>query len=87
MGPRAQLLISEAELIREILTNRDKIYTKGDFQFYIKKLLGDGIFTSDGEKWSKMRKLANYAFHTENLKVINILLSKNSNCLHAIKIK
>ncbi|TXG56671.1 hypothetical protein EZV62_017984 [Acer yangbiense] len=35
---------------------------------YVKKLLGDGLVMTEGEKWFKLRKLANNAFHGESLK-------------------
>ncbi|KAF2325482.1 hypothetical protein GH714_029444 [Hevea brasiliensis] len=68
LGTRPMLLISEPELIREILNNRDKIYPKAEVHAFIRKLIGDGVAASGGEKWSKMRKLANYAFNAETLK-------------------
>ncbi|KAG2702541.1 hypothetical protein I3760_06G094800 [Carya illinoinensis] len=67
-GCKAQLVITEPELIKEILNNRDGAYQKGKAEGYIKKLLGDGLVTSQGEKWAKMRKLANHAFHADRLK-------------------
>ena len=70
-GPKAQLVVTEPELIKEIMNNRDNAYSKSDNGNYAKKLLGDGLVTSEGEKWAKMRKLANYAFHAESLKVIS----------------
>ena len=53
------------------MNNRDNAYSKSDNGNYAKKLLGDGLMTSEGEKWAKMRKLANSAFHAERLKVIS----------------
>ncbi|XAR65310.1 11-oxo-beta-amyrin 30-oxidase [Bertholletia excelsa] len=35
---------------------------------YAKKLLGEGLATSEGEKWIKLRRLANHAFRAESLK-------------------
>ncbi|KAI8527478.1 hypothetical protein RHMOL_Rhmol12G0078500 [Rhododendron molle] len=35
---------------------------------FSKKLLGDGILVTDGQKWSKLRKIANHAFYAESLK-------------------
>ncbi|XP_065622463.1 cytochrome P450 CYP749A22 [Quercus suber] len=67
-GPKAQLVVTEPELIKEILNNRDNAYSKPEIGNYAKKLLGDGLVTSEGVKWAKMRKLANYAFHAESLK-------------------
>lgn len=73
-GTEAQLIITEPELIKEVLTNRDKTYPKVEPRPFLKKLLGDGIVTTEGQKWGKLRKLANYAFHGESLKVISSLL-------------
>ncbi|KAK7842857.1 cytochrome p450 cyp749a22 [Quercus suber] len=67
-GPKAQLVVTEPELIKEIMNNRDNAYPKPETANYTKKLLGDGLVTSEGEKWAKMRKLANSAFHAESLK-------------------
>ncbi|XP_020533619.1 cytochrome P450 CYP749A22 isoform X2 [Jatropha curcas] len=67
-GARAQLTVTEPELVKEILNNKEETYCKIGFQDYIKMVLGDGLVLSTGEKWLKMRKLANYAFHGENLK-------------------
>ena len=53
------------------MNNRDNAYPKPEPANYAKKLLGDGLVTSEGEKWAKMRKLANSAFHAERLKVIS----------------
>ncbi|XWS23056.1 hypothetical protein CRYUN_Cryun29cG0088900 [Craigia yunnanensis] len=36
---------------------------------YMKKILGDVLVTTEGEKWAKQRKLANHGFHGESLKV------------------
>ncbi|CAK9142457.1 unnamed protein product [Ilex paraguariensis] len=67
-GPQAELVVTDAELIKEILNNKDDCYPKIDLEGYAKKLLGDGLSSSKGEKWAKMRKLANYVFHAESLK-------------------
>lgn len=68
-GPEAQLFVTEPELIKEILNNKDDAYPKMEMEGYAKKLLGDAIITNEGEKWAKIRKLANHAFHANSLKV------------------
>lgn len=68
-GPQPQLVVAEAELVKEILNNRDGAFPKADSTEFVEKLLGDGLFTADGDKWAKQRKLANHAFHGESLKV------------------
>ncbi|KAA8532862.1 hypothetical protein F0562_033021 [Nyssa sinensis] len=67
-GSKAQFVVSDPEFVKEILNNRDKAYPKIDIEGHLKKLLGDGLLTSEGEKWVKLRKLANHAFRVESLK-------------------
>ncbi|TYH26944.1 hypothetical protein ES288_A02G029600v1 [Gossypium darwinii] len=65
---RAELVISEPELVKEILKNSEKTFPKRKPTIYLSKLLGNGLVTVEGEKWAKQRKLANYVFHGESLK-------------------
>lgn len=68
-GPQPHLMVTEPELVRQILSNKDGAYQKIPVETHVKRLLGDGLVTSSGEKWFKMRKLGNQAFHGESLKV------------------
>ncbi|KAK3043085.1 hypothetical protein RJ639_001200 [Escallonia herrerae] len=67
-GPTAELVVTEPELIKEILYNGDKWYPKPEVETYFRKLVGDGLVASEGEKWAMLRKLSNHAFHGESLK-------------------
>ncbi|XP_016460904.1 cytochrome P450 CYP749A22 [Nicotiana tabacum] len=67
-GLQPELVVTEPELLKEILSNRNNNFPKIDLEGYSKKLLGDGVSSSKGEKWTKMRKLANHVFHGESLK-------------------
>lgn len=71
-GARPQIVVSEPELVKEILINKEGKYGKIKPGRYLNKLLGEGIVIAEGEKWSKLRKLANHAFHGESLKVQNV---------------
>ncbi|KAI5678843.1 hypothetical protein M9H77_09793 [Catharanthus roseus] len=68
-GSKAQLFVTEAELIREILSNKEGAYPKMEPEGSAKKLLGEAIITNEGENWAKVRKLANHTFHADSLKV------------------
>ncbi|XP_026407645.1 cytochrome P450 CYP749A22-like [Papaver somniferum] len=68
IGPRPQLFVSEVELIKEIMNDKDGVYPKTKSEGYFKKLLGDGLVSAQGNKWIKQRKQANHAFHAESLK-------------------
>ncbi|CAN0862454.1 Cytochrome P450 CYP749A22 [Linum grandiflorum] len=61
-------LTSEPEMVKQVANDRDKAYGKIPPRGIMKQILGDGLVTSEGEKWAKMRKLANFAFFGESLK-------------------
>ncbi|KAF7132510.1 hypothetical protein RHSIM_Rhsim09G0122900 [Rhododendron simsii] len=67
-GSQALLVITESEYAQEVLNDKERSYPKTDTNGFLKKLLGDGLVTSKGEKWAKQRKLANHAFYAESLK-------------------
>lgn len=68
-GSQCQLFVTEPELIKEIMMNREGAFPKMEIEGYAKKLLGEALITNEGEKWAKVRKLANHTFHAESLKV------------------
>nr|XP_043625844.1 cytochrome P450 CYP749A22-like [Erigeron canadensis] len=67
-GPQAQLVVTEVELVKEIMNNKNDVYPKIELEGHVKKLLGDGLSSTKGDKWVKLRKLANGVFHGESLK-------------------
>ncbi|XP_056165641.1 cytochrome P450 CYP749A22-like isoform X2 [Syzygium oleosum] len=52
-GPLPRLIVTEPELIKEVLNNKDKAFPKPATEGFLKKLLGDGLVTTEGEKWAK----------------------------------
>ncbi|KAL4308409.1 hypothetical protein GQ457_01G028810 [Hibiscus cannabinus] len=67
-GVQAELVISEPELVREVLKNSEKAFLKPNPTLLGSKLLGKGLVMVEGENWVKQRKLANFAFHGQSLK-------------------
>ncbi|CAL9029062.1 unnamed protein product [Prunus brigantina] len=68
-GPQPVLVITDPELCKEILNNKHRAYPKSNPVAFAMKLSGNGLVTrKEGEKWAKLRKLANHAFHGESLK-------------------
>ncbi|KAF2298941.1 hypothetical protein GH714_029243 [Hevea brasiliensis] len=67
-GPRAHLVVTEPDMFKEIFNNTDGEFLKLEIDECYKKLLGDGIVTTKGDKWFTLRRLSNHAFHAECLK-------------------
>ncbi|KAG4210041.1 hypothetical protein ERO13_A02G019901v2 [Gossypium hirsutum] len=67
-GVRAELVISDPELVKKVLRNSEKKFPKRKLSDIGEKLLGNGLAFIEGGKWAKHRKLADKAFHGERLK-------------------
>ncbi|KZV48061.1 hypothetical protein F511_31036 [Dorcoceras hygrometricum] len=80
-GSHGRLFISEPELVKEILMNREGFFPKMEMEGYVKKVLGEALITNEGEKWEKIRRLANHTFHSESLKS---MVPKMSSCVSAM---
>ncbi len=64
IGPQEFYLFSHPAAIRHVLVERSDNYTKRTRDYALLKLaLGEGMLTSDGEKWRQRRRIANPAFH------------------------
>ncbi|XP_022149052.1 cytochrome P450 CYP749A22-like [Momordica charantia] len=67
-GVEAQLIITDPEMIREVLHDRQKKFPKAKLHGFLNKIFGNGLVTAEGETWAKSRKIANFAFHGDTLK-------------------
>uniref|UniRef100_A0A7N0UL31 Cytochrome P450 n=1 Tax=Kalanchoe fedtschenkoi TaxID=63787 RepID=A0A7N0UL31_KALFE len=67
-GLNPQLVVTDAEMIKEVLNDKDGAYVKPEPPVYFRKLFGDGLPYSAGEKWAKSRKISTHAFNGESLK-------------------
>jgi cytochrome P450 len=67
IGPLDVLLVSDPELIREILVNQDRRFEKGPGLRVAERLLGQGLLTSEGEFHRRQRRLAQPAFHRQRV--------------------
>ncbi|XP_059286609.1 cytochrome P450 CYP72A219-like isoform X1 [Lycium ferocissimum] len=66
LGPKPTMIITEPELIREILS-KSYIYQKIQSN-PITRLLAQGLASYETEKWAKHRRIINPAFHLDKLK-------------------
>ncbi|KAL4015751.1 hypothetical protein IC575_023345 [Cucumis melo] len=67
-GMEAQLIITDPEMIKEVLNDKRKNYPKAKLGSDLFRIFGNGLVTSEGQRWAKSRKIANFAFHGDSLK-------------------
>jgi cytochrome P450 len=66
-GPYDYYLINDPEVVRHVLVDNAKAYTKSRNYLGLKMVLGDGLLTSEGEAWRQQRRLAQPGFHRDKL--------------------
>jgi cytochrome P450 len=62
-GPQRVFLFNHPDYVRDILVTHNERYMKGRALQRAKRLLGDGLLTSEGEFHRRQRRLAQPAFH------------------------
>lgn len=63
LGPQPAFFLNHPELIREVLVTNNQNFMKGLALQRAKRLLGDGLLTSEGEFHRRQRRLSQPAFH------------------------
>ncbi|HEX8635792.1 MAG TPA: cytochrome P450 [Pyrinomonadaceae bacterium] len=67
LGPQRALLLNHPDLIRDALVTRGDHFHKGRALQRSKRLLGEGLLTSEGEYHRRQRRLAQPAFHRKRV--------------------
>lgn len=67
MGPQPVFLLSHPDYIRDVLITHNKMFMKGEGLQRAKRLLGEGLLTSEGEFHLRQRRLAQPAFHRQRI--------------------
>jgi cytochrome P450 len=67
VGPFRSMLVAHPDHIKHILQDNNHNYEKGFVIAKLKVLIGDGLFTSEGDFWRRQRRLAQPAFHRQRL--------------------
>src|SRR5919108_2442917 len=65
LGPQLVFLLNHPDYIRDVLVTHNKNFMKGDGLQRAKRLLGEGLLTSEGELHLRQRRLMQPAFHRQ----------------------
>ncbi|KAL3814898.1 hypothetical protein ACJIZ3_016166 [Penstemon smallii] len=76
---RSEVYTSDPANVEYILKSNFENYGKGEYNYTIlKDLLGDGIFTVDGDKWKEQRKVASHEFSRRALRDFSAGVFRNN---------
>src|SRR4030095_7389316 len=67
LGPQQAFFFNHPESIQDILVTNHQNFMKGLALQRAKRLLGDGLLTSEGEFHRRQRRLAQPAFHRDRI--------------------
>ncbi|TDX02322.1 cytochrome P450 [Dinghuibacter silviterrae] len=78
-------VLHDIDLIKHVLQDNNRNYVKNDkYSFLI--LLGNGLFTSDGEPWLKQRRMIQPLFHQKSIvHSMEIMISEALKFVHTIR--
>lgn len=79
LGPQEAILLNDPELIREVLINQDRRFTKGPGLRVAERLLGKGLLTSEGDFHRRQRRLAQPAFHRPRIAAYGEIMVEHTN--------
>ncbi len=67
IGPQHVVLLNHPEMIKDVLVTQSHKFAKGRGLQLAKRLLGEGLLTSEGEFHRRQRRLAQPAFHRQRI--------------------
>jgi cytochrome P450 len=71
-APETAYLINHPDFVRHVLVDNNRNYTKGTSSNQMfKKVVGEGLLTSEGETWRKQRRMMQPAFHHTRLEKLD----------------
>ncbi len=68
-------MLHHPEHIKHVLQDNNRNYWKGGLIARVKPLIGEGLFTSEGDFWRRQRRLAQPAFHRQRIESFATIMS------------
>lgn len=68
VATRQLIFINQPDYIRRVLQDNNRNYQKSEAYRRLAMLLGDGLFTSEGDYWRTQRRTIQPAFHRDQIK-------------------
>jgi cytochrome P450 len=75
-GPQPVFFLNHPDLIREVLVTHDQKFMKGRGLERAKRLLGEGLLTSEGVFHRRQRRLAQPAFHRQRMQAYGTTMTR-----------
>jgi cytochrome P450 len=69
-------LLYHPDAIKHVLQDNNRNYWKGGLIGRVKPLIGEGLFTSEGDFWRRQRRLAQPAFHRHRVEGFATIMSE-----------
>jgi len=66
-GPSIVILLNHPTDVEDVLAKKNRSFAKGRYYRLLRPLLGNGLFTSEGDFWLRQRRLAQPAFHRDRI--------------------
>lgn len=70
LGGRHQYIVFQPEDAKHVLQENNRNYVRSPAFMVLKRFLGEGLLTSDGDFWRKQRRLAQPAFHRQKITLL-----------------
>lgn len=78
-GPRRVAIVSDPAMAQHILVDNAKSYSKQTRGYdALRKMLGNGLVTSEGSFWLRQRRISQPAFHREKLAGLSSIMQRDT---------
>ena len=80
-GPQRVFFLNHPDLVRDVLVTYDPLFMKGRGLERAKRLLGEGLLTSEGEFHRRQRRLMQPAFHRQRIQSYGAVMTEHADRL------